>query len=191
MKALLKSLALTAGVTLALGTSGASAATLVVPGSPFDGNDCAGVFGQGFADCAIPAAYDPDESPVIAKFNFSDNGAVTSQEINTALFPSVDGSEWSFDVPAMTWTYNPGPGDPVISFFVAKGSNAFNLFQADDELSDTWFTPDNASGGPAGLSHLTFYDTDGDTPPDVVPEPMTLALVGLGLLGAGIARRRK
>lgn len=108
------------------------------------------MFGQGFADCAIPEMYDTDMSPVIAKFDFSDNGQVSNTEINMALFPSVDGSEWSFDGPAMTWTYNPGPGDPVISFFVAKGGNAFNLFQVlEDELSAEWLTPDNASGGPA------------------------------------------
>jgi hypothetical protein len=186
MKAILKSLVLTAGVTLALGTTDANAATLI---AAMDGNDCAGVFGQGFADCKIPVAYDPDQSPVIAKFNFSDEGQVTSQEINSGLFPSVDGTEFSFDGPAMTWTYTPGAGDPTITFFVAKGGPSFNLFQADDELSDTWFTPTNpANGQPFGLSHLTFYDTGGDFD---VPEPMTLALVGLGLLGAGIVRRRK
>jgi hypothetical protein len=186
MKTFVKSLVVTGGVVLALGTSGASAATLL---ATLDGNDCAGVFGQGFANCAIPSTYDPDESPVIAKFNFNDAGQVSSQELNTGLFPSVDGTEFSFDGPALTWTYTPGPGDPVISFFVAKGGSAFNLFKADDELSDNWFTPTNpANGKPYGLSHLTFYDTDGGGD---VPEPMALTLVGLGLLGAGLMRRRR
>ena len=33
--------------------------------------------------------------------------------------------------------------------------------------------------------------TDGDNPPDNTPEPTTMALLGLGLIGAGYARRRQ
>jgi hypothetical protein len=188
MKTLVRSFVMATGLAMALGATTANAATLI---ATLDGNDCAGLFGANFNECAIPSQYDADMSPVIAKFDFNDNGAVTQTSLNTTLFPSLDGTEWSFDGPAMTWTYNPGPGDPTITFFVAKGGNAFNLFLADDELSDNWFTPNNPSGGPAGLSHLTFYDTDGDTPPDTVPEPVSVALLGLGLLGAAIAHRRR
>jgi hypothetical protein len=186
MKTSVKRLALATGLVMALSASTASAATLI---ATIDGNDCSGVFGQGFGNCAIPSQYDPDMSPIIAKFNFNDDGTVSSQELNQALFPTIDGSEFSFDGPAMTWTYNRGAGDPVITFFVAKGGDAFNLFQADDELSDNWWTPLNNGGNPAGLSHLSFYDTDGgDTD---VPEPLSVALLGIGLLGAALAQRMR
>lgn len=185
MKTLIRSLTLAAGLAMALGATTANAATLI---ATIDGNDCSGVFGAGFGSCVIPAEFDPDESPIIIKFDFGDDGQVSNTEINSALFPTVDGSEFDFDGPTMTWTYDPGPGDPVITFFVAKGGDAFNLFQADDELSDTWFTPLN-NGEPAGLSHLSFYDTDGG---DIdVPEPVSIALLGLGLLGVALAQRRR
>ena len=154
----------------------------------FEGNDCAGVFGQGFANCKIPANIDPNESPIIIKFELNTDGSF-STEINSALFPTIDGSEFAFDFTGDgatgTWTYTPGAGDPMINFFVAKGGPNFNLFSnLGDPNTDDWFTPNNPGGNPAGLSHLSFYDTGG------VPEPTTLLLLGAGLFAAGFARRR-
>ncbi len=149
------------------------------------------MFGQGFENCKIPAEFDPNESPIIIKFNFDDDvpGEI---EINS-LFPSIDGSEFALtgiDGATGTWTYTPGPGDPGINFYVAKGGPDFNLFSnLGDPISDDWFTPTNPNNGqPFGLSHLSFYDTGTPIP---VPEPRTLVLLGVGLLGlAGLTRRR-
>ena len=184
------------GFTKALVVVGFSAFSSVasadlIAGSPFAGNDCSGVFGQGFANCKIPANIDPNETPIIIKFNFND-GVPGAIEINSDLFASIDGSEFAFDFTGSgatgTWTYTPGAGDPGINFFAAKGSNSFNLFSnLGDPLSDDWFTPINNGGNPAGLSHLSFYDTDGG---GQVPEPTTLLLLGAGLFAAGFVRRR-
>ena len=183
--------ALAAVLSLA-GISSASAAFI----ASYDGNDCAGAFGQNFPNCVAPAAPDqgvPNDTPIIIKFNFNDNGTLGAVEINDAMFPTIDGSEFSFDfggdgnTGTGTWTYAPGLGDPGILAFTVKGGNAFNYFSTGGDYTDVaYFTPNNASGAPAGLSHLSFYDTG-----EVVPEPGTLALLGLGLLGLGTARRRR
>jgi len=158
-----------------------------------DGNDCAGVFGQGFDNCVVPADPAngiPNATPIVVKFDFSTDGLVSATTVSP-LFPTIDGSEFSFSLTgdgSGTWTYTPGAGDPALLAFVAKGGNAFNLFSTLGEYTDVeFYTPDNASGGPAGLSHLSFYDT-GDMR---LPEPGTLVLLGLGLLVLGIVVRYK
>lgn len=159
----------------------------------FEGNDCSGVFGQGFANCKIPANIDPKETPIIIKFDYNSETGNFSTEINSALFPTIDGTEFGFfplggNPSSGTWTYVPGPGDPAINFFVAKGGPNFNLFSnLGDPLTDDWFTPTNPNNQQLyGLSHLSFYDTDGG---GQVPEPTTLLLLGAGLFAAGFSRR--
>jgi hypothetical protein len=106
------------------------------------GSDCAGVFGVPFSSCKIPAQYDPNETPVIIKFDFNDTTNTFSVDEINPLFPTIDGTEFTFvyvgDAQTGTWTYTPGPGDPDINFFVAMGGNVFNLFSnLGDPLSDT------------------------------------------------------
>jgi hypothetical protein len=148
------------------------------------GSDCSGVFGSGFTNCRIPSTFDPDMTPVIIKFNA--DGSV--DEINSALFPTISGSEFSFNFTGAdtgTWTYTPGADDPatLVSFFVAKGGDSFNLFSVDSNGPNSWFTPDGA-----GLSHLTFYEGASS---DVVPEPGTWLLVGSGLVAARRWRKNR
>ena len=184
-----------AAIAAILSVGGMASANAALIGT-YDGNDCAGVFGDSFEKCVAPAVPGSDltePSPIIIKFNFNDDGSPGLVEINP-LFGSIDGSEFSFTfggggTGTGTWTYSPGAGDPAITSYVAKGGPQFNFFSTGGATVNVpYFTPDNASGKPAGLSHLSFYDSDGDL---LLPEPGSLALLGLGLLGIAVVRRRR
>ncbi len=164
----------------------------------YDGNDCSGVFGQGFENCEI------NGSPIIAKYDNEDG----SVEINS-IFPSVDGSEFTFDGTSTgSWSYTQGADDPDVRYWVAVGGPNFRLHYMVADANDAmcagsasaicldlalvvtggdYSTPINPNNQrPYGLSHLSFYDTMGTT----VPEPSSIALVLMGLAGLGLARRR-
>lgn len=164
----------------------------------YSGNDCSGEFGTGFENCKIPKEVDPNQSPVIIKFERNSENGWNTPEINP-LFSTIDGTEFSFTFDsnngsAGTWTYNPGVGDPAINYFVAKGGPSFNLFSnTGNPFSDSWSTPTNPNNNKLyGLSHLSFYDT-GTTGPGGhdIPEPVSLLLFGAGLLGLSFSRRFK
>ena len=156
-----------------------------------DGNACSGLLGTS------PTCVDLNGSPQIIKFDFNDNGEVSGTEINP-LFPSIDGTEFSFDfgtggTGTGTWYYAPDDAtDPGITSFTAKGGNGFNWFVKDGPafagIGDysMFSTPTNASGNPAGLSNLTFFDSA-----TVIPLPAAGWLLLGGIGGLAALRRKK
>lgn len=166
-----------------------------------NGNDTVYSSPQGFDNCGVWAG-DDLISPVIAKYNFGSSGINTEISDNYSDF---DPDLISFALESKSWSYDQGADDPNIRFWVAKGGDAFNLFWFIDEndagkcsgsdllsfgcldsaqavTSGTWEVPQDK-----GLSHLTFFNSAPSVP---VPEPGSLALLGLGLIGLRFARRR-
>jgi hypothetical protein len=198
-----------------------------VPGAqsvPSNGNDCSGYFNglaNGFNNCEIGSVFDDPTTIAtsVIKYNRADGdpigGTAGSVERNTALHPTISGSEFAFsnlpddESKSGTWTYTPGAGDPGVRFWAAKAGTAFTLFwDIGDDTSGTCAGGEDIANftvacldlavsvtegtwttpNNRGLSHITFYH--GDLAPVPLPASVIGLMAGLGALG-GLRRLRK
>jgi hypothetical protein len=115
----------------------------------------------------------------VTKFDVSDGGGLTHEGLDIGLggtgFPGASG----------TWFYDPARFSADSFMIVLKAGNgwASYLFDGGDAAS---YGGDWTIGWGKAISHFSVYATDTS-----VPEPAALMLLGFGLLGLGLARRRR
>lgn len=152
----------------------------------YDGNDPA--TDPSFDVVSSDSAFDGLQFSYLSKFNTGNPPQLEGDAIGLEVDPSggAKSGTWKFDPTKFT------DRDPFLLVLKQANNPGFGvwLFQGTDanSYSGNW----NVAWSD-GLSHLAIHRLTGggDTPPNGVPEPGTLALMGLGVLGFMARRRRR
>ncbi|PQO98346.1 PEP-CTERM sorting domain-containing protein [Massilia phosphatilytica] len=185
----------------------ASAATVSCTGSGYDISNKV----SGTSNCAILAPLDGNQNDNLALINSTGFFGTTNWLLD-GKYDGLGGSTtddsdlFNFTGGALTGTYSYVGGTPQPSqvMFVFKDGNDTNLVAyllqspyGSGTYSSPFTDPPFSLEGNSvlhGISHITVYyrpgEGGGDEGGGKVPEPATLALMGLGLLGMSKLRRK-
>jgi hypothetical protein len=141
-------------------------------------------------DNPLPGQVNADAMFGFTDWIFAEKGFDTDEHIDVGFTILGDGQSGSWSLDAGIWdiysdvmlVIKGGSGNTIPPFYVG-------YLLEDGEAAGTYLSPFFNGLRRKDISHITVYVRgDGDTS---VPEPTTLALIGLGLVGLAFFRRRR
>ncbi|QTA80456.1 PEP-CTERM motif-containing protein [Desulfonema limicola] len=121
----------------------------------------------------------------------ADNNAVEGEQINVTYSEyNLDGEiDNTLDTGySGTWAFE--NTDNVLNFYAVKASNEYAFYYVNPASSfGTWNTSDIGGQKIYEISHFSAYTNS--TSSNQVPEPATMFILGSGLMGIGLIRRKK
>jgi hypothetical protein len=112
----------------------------------------------------------------------TDFALVNAPIVNFVAFLGLGGESFSLDINTLTVVTQNSTG------IVLRGNATLNLVPGFDPTPGTYAMSFNSTGGMSNGANFEFTFSAGAA---AVPEPATLGLFGLGLLGLGAAARRR
>lgn len=131
--------------------------------------------------------------------NWFESAKNETRDVDLVFYDKVDQGQ-SSENGLMTLTYGAGnlygtwATESPIEFYSVKAGTEFAFYWLSTPLTEGFWTTEhlhNKGGKVPAISHLSAWNATTAEPPVATPEPGTLILLGMGLLGVlGIARKK-